>query len=221
MTIFIEKFVFLVNFLTLSIMTAKIFVTLLIALLLVRIFIAHKRSSDLNNREFKSLPRGAQLAVLKERMLQSPSEKNLDNLSRFLKQEGISADTETYRPLFAEQLRISREENAIALDNALFTKEAAWMDAIEPFEFEEANAQKAAGNQEEFVKTYLYGILRYYSDEKIEAALLNIIPEYPNAQKILDDYQKLKELRDSSGADDKSIEKLYHAKATWRSQLDI
>lgn len=202
-------------------MTAKVFVTLLIALLLVRIFIAHKRSTDLNNREFKALPRGAQLAVLKERVLQSPSEKNLDNLSRFLKQDGISADIETYRPLFAEQLRISREENAIALDNALFTKEAAWMDAIEPFEFEEAKAQKEAGNQEEFVKTYLYGILRYYSDEKIEAALLNIIPEYPKARAIFDDYQKLKELRDSSGADDKSIEKLYHAKATWRSQLDI
>ena len=68
------------------------------------------------------------------------------------------------------------------------------------------------GKKEEFVQTYLQGVLRYYSDEKIEGSLEALLPDYPDAQAMLDEYKALEELRDSSGADEASIEKLAKAK---------
>ncbi len=201
-------------------MSFAVFFTLVIALFLLRTFIAHKRSTDLDNREFAALPKNVQLAILKERVLYTPSEKNLLNLELFLKKEGVSADTNAYRPLFAEQLRIGREENAIAMDNALFEREAAWMDDVEPFEFETARALKKDGKQNAAVQAYLEGVLRYYSDEKIEASLSALIPEFPAAGKLLDGYRELKKLRDESGADDASIEKLGRAKEEWQKSVE-
>ena len=63
------------------------------------------------------------------------------------------------------------------------------MDAIEPFEFAEALKLKEEGKTEESIRTYLQGVLRYYSDEKIESSLEAIRPDYPAAQKMLDDYK--------------------------------
>lgn len=201
-------------------MNAAFLFTLALALILFRAFALHRRSTALENEDFRALPREDKLAILKERVLETPSERNLQNLEIFLKAEGIPADIDSYRPLLAEQLRIGREENAIALDGDLYARESEWMDRIEPFEFAEAKKLREAGNADH-VKTYLQGVLRYYSDEKIEKALEDILPEFPAAQKMLDDYRALAALRDSSGADDASIEKLSAAKESWaRSLID-
>lgn len=202
-------------------MTVAIVFTLIIALILFRAFVLHLRSTDLDNDKFVGLPREVKLAILKERVLETPSEKALCNLETFLKSEGIEVDMEVYRPMYAEQLRISREDNAIALDDELYAREAAWMDKIEPFEFAEALKLKKEGKKEEFVQTYLQGVLRYYSDEKIEGSLEALLPDYPDAQAMLDEYKALEELRDSSGADESSIEKLAKAKDSWAKKLCI
>ena len=200
-------------------MTAAIIFTLLLALLLFRAFLLHLRATDLDNPRFQALPRESRLAILKERILESPSEKNLNNLGAFLLAEGIHVDMESYRPLLAEQLRISRQENAIALDNDLYIREAEWMDKISPFEFEIARKQKEDGNIDEFIRTYLQGVLRYYSDEKIEEALQNLTPDFPQAAEMLNAYRQLKALRDSSPADEISIEKLAQVKKEWMESL--
>lgn len=200
-------------------MTAAIIFTLLLALLLFRAFVLHLRATDLDNPRFQALPRESRLAILKERVLEAPSEKNLNNLGAFLLAEGIHVDMESYRPLLAEQLRISRQENAIALDNDLYIREAEWMDKISPFEFEIARKQKEDGNIDEFIRTYLQGVLRYYSDEKIEEALQNLTPDFPQAAEMLNAYRQLKALRDSSPADEISIEKLAQAKKEWMVSL--
>ena len=200
-------------------MTAAIIFTLLLALLLFRAFVLHLRATDLDNPRFHSLPRESRLAILKERILESPSEKNLNNLGAFLLAEGIHVDMESYRPLLAEQLRISRQENAIALDNDLYIREAEWMDKISPFEFEIARKQKEDGKIDEFIRTYLQGVLRYYSDEKIEEALQNLTPDFPQAAEMLNAYRQLKALRDSSPADEISIEKLAQVKKEWMESL--
>ena len=132
-------------------MTVAILFTLAIALILFRAFVLHLRSTDLDNEKFVVLPREVKLAILKERVLETPSEKSLNNLETFLKSEGIEVDMESYRPLYTEQLKLSGKENAIALDNDLYTREAAWMDAIEPFEFAEALKLKEEGKTEEFI----------------------------------------------------------------------
>ncbi|WP_308603370.1 hypothetical protein [uncultured Fibrobacter sp.] len=200
-------------------MTAAIIFTLLLALLLFRAFVLHLRATDLDNPRFQALPRESRLAILKERILESPSEKNLNNLGAFLLAEGIHVDMESYRPLLAEQLRISRQENAIALDNDLYIREAEWMDKISPFEFEIARKQKEDGNIDEFIRTYLQGVLRYYSDEKIEEALQNLTPDFPQAAEMLNAYRQLERLRDESPADETSIEKLALAKKEWMESL--
>ena len=123
--------------------------------------------------------------------------------------------------MYAEQLRIAREDNAIALDDELYAREAAWMDKIEPFEFAEALKLKKEGKKEEFVQTYLQGVLRYYSDEKIETSLEALLPDYPPAQEILDGYRQLKKLRDESPADEASLEKLSQAKENWLKKFPI
>lgn len=202
-------------------MTAAILFTLAIALILLRVFVLHLRETDLDNRNFTGLPENVQLAILKERVLETPSERQLENLGTYLQKKGVPCDIGSYRPLLAEQLRICRDANAIELDNALYAKEAEWMDRIEPFEFAKARSKKAAGDTENFVRLYLQGILRYYSDEKIEAALEAIIPEHAPAQKMLEEYRNLKELRDQSGADEASIENLSKAKEKWASELRV
>jgi len=200
-------------------MTVAILFTLVIVLILFRAFVLHLRATDLDNEKFVVLPREVKLAILKERVLETPSEKALKNLETFLKSEGIEVDIESYRPLYTEQLQLSGKENAIALDNDLYTREAAWMDTIEPFEFAEALRLKKAGQAEESFRTYLQGVLRYYSDEKIEKSLETILSDYPAAQKMLDDYRALKKLRDESLADEASIEKLANAKEAWAREV--
>lgn len=77
-------------------MTVAIVFTLIIALILFRAFVLHLRSTDLDNDQFVGLPREVKLAILKERVLETPSEKALCNLETFLKSEGIEVIPPTF-----------------------------------------------------------------------------------------------------------------------------
>jgi hypothetical protein len=65
----------------------------------------------------------------------------------------------------------------------------------------------------------LEGIARLYSDEAILRELEALAPEYPKAKDLAEDYRKLMELRESSGADDDSLAKLRKAKNAWEDNL--
>lgn len=193
--------------------------TILIALIVVRAAILHHRENSTVTNEFTRLPSEVKLAVLKERLLETPSMENLGNLDSFCKSMGLPFDINAYRPLLQEQLRIAGEENAIALDEDIYEKETKILDTIPPIEFTQANAEKNKGNETERRALVLEGILRCYSDEKIEATLEELAKEYAPAEALLSEYRELKRLRDESGADDKSIAKLEETKIRWTSRM--
>ena len=63
------------------------------------------------------------------------------------------------------------------------------------------------------------GIARLYSDEAILSALRQLGDTYPKAEKLLEGYRKLMEIRDNSGADDKSLEALRKQRDAWQEDL--
>lgn len=193
--------------------------TVVIAALLLRVFVLHWRRNRLDAKEFQELPRATQLAILKERLLETPSVGNLENLRDFCHSYGNEIDIESYRPLLAEQLRLSEQENAIALDDDLYAKESVWIDTIEPLEFNEAKEALAKGDKKAYIDATLAGVLRYYSDEKIENSLEQLVPDYEKAGEILADYLELKELRNLSEVDESSIKRLEDAKNAWVQKL--
>lgn len=160
-----------------------------------------------------------QLSVLKECLLNNPTEKNMQNLKNFGKEQGLDFDVETYRPYMNKQLELVRKKDAIAEDNDLFNQEALWMDAILPLEFAQAQEAKKAGERDSYIKSYIEGIARLYSDEAIIRHLEILMPDYPKAEKLLNDYRKLILTRDESLADDKSLEALRKQKDAWESDL--
>ena len=200
-------------------MSIAVLFTIVIAALLLRVFVLHWRRNRLDAKEFQELPKATQLAILKERLLETPSVRNLENLRDFCHARGTDIDIETYRPLLAEQLRLSEQENAIALDDDLYAKESVWMDTIEPLEFNEAKEALAKGDKKAYIDATLAGVLRYYSDEKIEKTLELLVPDYVKAGEILADYLELKELRNLSEVDESSIRRLEEAKNAWVQKL--
>lgn len=110
-------------------------------------------------------------------------------------------------------------KNALAEDNELFSLEAEWMDKISPLEFKAAEAALAQGNNVDFVKDSLEGIARLYSDQAIRFHLEQLNPYYSKAENLLKDYERLVELRENSGADDKSLESLRKTKDAWENDL--
>lgn len=118
-----------------------------------------------------------------------------------------------------KQTELSRKKDALAEDNELYTQESIWMDQIEPLEFSEAKAALSEGNKTLFVTRSLEGISRLYSDDAIENALKSITPHYPKAEQLLKGYQQLIEARDTSEADDKSLEALRRLRDKWEEDL--
>ena len=140
--------------------------TILIAFIVVRAAVLHRRENSTVTDEFTRLPPEVKLAVLKERLLETPSMENLGNLDSFCKAENLPFDAGAYRPLLQEQLRTAGEENAIALDEDIYEKETRVLDAIPPLEFTRAKAEQEKGNEAGRRALVLEGILRCYSDEK-------------------------------------------------------
>ena len=193
--------------------------TIVMVLVLLRIFWLKVKAASAQGESFKRLPPKDQLAVLKECLLNNPTAGNLQNLKDFAVKNNLDLDTESYRPYLNKQLELSRKKDALAEDNELFSAEARWMDQIRPLEFEDAKQAKAENRTEDFILRTLEGIARLYSDESILNELELLVAEYPKARKLAEDYRKLMELRDQSGADDESLKKLRNAKETWEKEL--
>lgn len=188
-------------------------------LLLLRILRLRIRANTTRSESFKRLPPKDQLAVLKECLLNSPSEGNLRNLANFAESNSLKIDPESYRPFLKSQMELHKHKDAIAEDNELYTAEADWMDKILPLEFAEAEEFKHNGETQKYVERSLEGIARLYSDEAILKALSALAPNYPHANELAESYKQLMQTRDESAADDKSLEKLRKQKEAWENDL--
>ena len=192
---------------------------IVIALILLRVLYLRIKANSMHSESFKNMNAKDKLAVLKECLLNNPTRTNLENLSEFLKSEGIDADVSSYKPFMDKQLQLTRQKNAIAEDNELYASESAWMDNIRPLEFAEADKAKAEGDTAGYIERSLEGISRLYSDEAITAELDKLAPLYAKAAKLADGYRALMETRDTSGADDKSLEALRKKRDAWMEDL--
>lgn len=192
---------------------------IVIMLVLLRALWLHIKASNAKTEAFKALPPKDKLAVLKECLLNNPAEANLQNLAEFCKANEIEIDTEAYRPFFAKQLELSKKKDAIAEDNELFDQESVWIDQIQPFEFKEAAEARDCGDERLALERTLEGISRLYSDQAIKKELKNMESSYSKATKLLENYEKLIKIRDESGADDKSLEKLRKQRDAWQEDL--
>jgi hypothetical protein len=188
-------------------------------LLLLRILRLRIRANTTRSESFKRLPLKDQLAVLKECLLNNPSEANLRNLAEFAGRTSLKIDIESYRPYLKSQLEIFGRKDAIAEDNELYAAETAWMDKITPLEFAEAETFKSDGETQKYIERTLEGIARLYSDDAILDALAKLAPDYPHAGELAESYKQLMQTRDESLADDKSLEKLRKQKEAWEDDL--
>ena len=188
-------------------------------LLLLRILQLRIRANSTRSESFKRLPPKDQLAVLKECLLNSPSEGNLRNLADFAERASLKIDTESYRPFLKTQLELHKHKDAIAEDNELYVAEAEWMDKIRPLEFEEAEKFKRDSETQKYIERTLEGIARLYSDKAILNALSELAPDYPHANELAESYKLLMQARDESSADDKALENLRKQKEAWENDL--
>ena len=188
-------------------------------LLLLRILRLRIRANSTRSESFKRLPPKDQLAVLKECLLNNPSETNLKNLGNFFEQTSQKIDIESYRPFLKSQLAIFGRKEAIAEDNELYAQECEWMDKIKPLEFEEAESFKQSNETQKYIERTLEGIARLYSDNAILEALAKLAPDYPHASELAEGYKQLMQARDESTADDKSLEALRKQKDAWEEDL--
>ena len=193
--------------------------TLLMVLLLLRVFWLKIKAASAQGENFKRLPPKDQLAVLKECLLNNPTEGNLQNLKDFARKNALNLDVESYRPFLKKQLELSRRKDALVEDNELFTAEAEWIDQIKPLEFEEAKQAKQENRQEDYILRTLEGIAKLYSDGAILSELAALVQDYPKAKQIAQGYCDLMDLRDRSGADDESLKKLRATKEAWEKDL--
>ncbi|NLO24213.1 MAG: hypothetical protein GX116_07805 [Fibrobacter sp.] len=195
--------------------------TLIIAFVILRSTWLRWKVNQLDHSSFQELEPRLQLAVLKEKLLEKPSEQNLMNLKEYGTHQGLCVDIDSYRPLILEQIQISKSKNAIALDQILYTKQSEWVDSITPLEFELANKAKNKGDLESFIHWSLEGVLRLYSDKKIESSLEALIDVYPKAKLLLSEYLKLKDFRDNSPLSEAVIEELKDRKKAWLESFEM
>jgi len=196
-------------------MSLTVIFSALVAFIIGRSLLLRWRASRLDAAEFRQLDPAVQLAILKERLLEMPSERNLQNMEEFAKNKGYRIDLDSYRLLVQEQMLLSKEKEAMALDNLLYEKQTEWMDSITPIEFSLAKEAKEKGEMDDFVEWSLEGVLRLYSDKKIESALSELEPFYPKAKALLEQYLSLKVLRDDSAPTDSVLEELKAKKQAW------
>jgi len=139
------------------------------------------------------------LAILKENLLENPSEYNLQKLKEFAASQNIPIPKEEY---------LLGKAPSIEQDESLFVNQASWLDSLVPLEFSEEPKTE---------KSMINGILRLYGDEAIFKALEELSQKFPSErqQKLEHDYRKLCELRDNSKADYNSLEKLRMEKEKW------
>lgn len=200
-------------------MNWTLIITLLFVLLFIRIFWAHVKANNANTQAFKNLPPKDKLAVLKECLLNNPTETNLQNLANFIKETGSDLDVRSYMPLMKRQLALADKKGNLAEWDKLYTEQCDWVDQIRPLEFNEAKVAREAGDIETYIIRSLEGVSRLYSDGAIEEALRQLESDYPKAQKLLSGYMQLVDACSESGADDKSLEALRKKRDAWIEDL--
>ena len=189
------------------------------ALLLLRVLYLRLKANSMHSDSFKNMEARDKLAVLKECLLNNPTKTNLENLREFTKAEGIEVDVDSYKPFMDKQLQLTKMKNAIAEDNDLYTAESAWMDAIRPLEFTDAEKAKTEGDTQAYIDRSIEGISRLYSDEAIVAELTKLVPVYEKAASRVEGYNALARFRDECGADDKSLAELRKRRDAWMEEL--
>ncbi|MCL2282887.1 MAG: hypothetical protein FWC26_06175 [Fibromonadales bacterium] len=139
------------------------------------------------------------LAILKENLLENPSDGSLQKLKEFATSQNLTLPEKEY-PL--------GKAPSIEQDDTLFLIQASWLDSLTPLELlEEPQTEKSLTN----------GILRLYSDEAISKALEDLAKKFPSERqkKLEQGWRELCELRDGSKADYNSLEKLRMEKEKW------
>jgi len=139
------------------------------------------------------------LAILKESLLENPSEYALQKLKDFAASQNLTIPEEEY-PL-------GKAKN-IEMDDDIYLQQAAWLDSLAPLEFKE---------EPQTEKTLAEGILRLYGDDAIFKALKEFAQKFPSEkqQKLEQGYSTLCKHRDSSKADYESLENLRKEKEKW------
>ena len=89
-------------------MFVTILFTLALRLIFFRIFQLRLRANNAKTESFQRLPAKDKMAVLKECLLNNPTEGNLQNLKEFCDKEGLQFDADGYRPFIKEQLELAR-----------------------------------------------------------------------------------------------------------------
>lgn len=194
---------------------------IIIMILLLRVVYLRLKANSIKAESFRNLSDKDQMAVLKECLLNTPTRTNLENLAEFAKARGFNVDTAAYLKFIERHMKNAWGKNAIAEDNEIYAAESAWVDAIRPLEFAEAEKARADGDMEKFVKCCLEGVSRLYSDEAIMAELEKLVPHCAKAKSLIAGYRDLIAARDTSEADDKSLEKLRKKRDAWMSELMI
>lgn len=194
---------------------------IIIMILLLRVVYLRLKANSIKAESFRNLSDRDQMAVLKECLLNTPTRTNLENLAEFAKARGFNVDTATYLKFIERHMKNAWGKNAIAEDNEIYAAESAWVDAIRPLEFAEAEKARADGDMEKFVKCSLEGVSRLYSDEAIMAELEKLVPHCEKAKSLIEGYRDLIAARDASEADDKSLEKLRKKRDAWMNELLI
>lgn len=194
---------------------------IIIMILLLRVVYLRLKANSIKAESFRNLSDRDQMAVLKECLLNTPTRANLENLAEFAKARGFNVDTAAYLKFIERHMKNAWGKNAIAEDNEIYAAESAWVDAIRPLEFAEAEKARADGDMEKFVKCSLEGVSRLYSDEAIMAELEKLVPHCTKAKSLIEGYRDLIAARDASEADDKSLEKLRKKRDAWMSELMI
>ena len=192
---------------------------IIIMILLLRVVYLRLKANSIKAESFRNLSDRDQMAVLKECLLNTPTRANLENLAEFAKEHGFDVDTAPYLKFIERHMQNAWGKNAIAEDNDIYAAESAWVDAIRPLEFAEAEKARADGDMETFVRCSLEGVSRLYSDEAIMAELGKLVPHYPKAKSLIEGYRDLIAARDASEADDKSLETLRKKRDAWMNEL--
>ena len=200
-------------------MFVTILFTLAFLLIFFRIFQLRLRANNAKTESFQRLPAKDKMAVLKECLLNNPTEGNLQNLKEFCDKEGLQFDADGYRPFIKEQLELARVNANYVECDKLYVRECEFIDRTAPMEFAEAEAARNAGDAEQALALSLEGVSRLYSDGAIEKALTELEPSYPKAAELREKYIALAEACNASGADEKSLEILRKQKEDWLADL--
>jgi hypothetical protein len=92
-------------------MSLTVIFSALVAFIIGRSLLLRWRASRLDAAEFRQLDPAVQLAILKERLLEMPSERNLQNIEEFAKNKGYRIDLDSYRLLFKSKCIYPRKRS--------------------------------------------------------------------------------------------------------------